>query len=85
MIELAQERVNGSLVVSDMREYKPEGKFAVVFIIFSQLLLSYANFHSAAYKYANALQVGGILAIGQRPSNIYVKDESRYDETKDLC
>jgi SAM-dependent methyltransferase len=82
MIQLAQERVDGSFTVSDMLEYKPEGKFAAVFIIFSQLQLSYADFHSAAYKYANALQVGGILAIGQMPSDIYVKDDSCYDETR---
>jgi SAM-dependent methyltransferase len=82
MIELAQARVKGSFVVSDMLEYKPEGKFAGVFIIFSHLQLSYADFHSTAYKYANALQAGGILVIGQMPSDIYVKDDSHYDETR---
>jgi len=82
MIEFAQERVKGSFIVSDMLEYKPEGKFAGVFIIFSHLQLSYADFYSAAYKYANTLQAGGILAIGQMPSDSYVKDESCYDETR---
>lgn len=69
-------------MVSDMLEYKPEGKFDAVFIIFSHLQLSYADFHSAAYKYANVIQAGGILVIGQMPSDIYVKDESHYDESK---
>lgn len=82
MVELAQSRVKGSFAVSDMLEYKPEGKFAGVFIIFAHLQLSYADFHSAAYKYANTLQAGGLLAIGQMPSDKYVEDESDYDETK---
>ena len=82
MIELAQERVNGSFTVSDMLEYKPEGKFAGIFIIFSQLQLSYADFHTAVYKYTNVLEAGGILAIGQMPSDKYVKDESHYDKTR---
>jgi len=82
MIELAQTRVKGSFAVSDMLEYKPEGKFAAVFIIFAHLQLSYADFSGVAYKLANALQPGGILALGQMPSDSYVKDYSSYDETK---
>jgi SAM-dependent methyltransferase len=34
MVELARERVNGPFTISDMLEYNPEGRFAVVFIIF---------------------------------------------------
>jgi SAM-dependent methyltransferase len=82
MIELAQSRVKGSFVVSDMLEYNPDGKFAVILIIFSHLQLSYADFHSAAFKYANALESGGLLVIGQMPIDTYIKDESDYDETK---
>lgn len=82
MIKLAQARVKGLFTESDMLNYEIEGKFAAIFMIFSHLQLSYADFHSAAYKYANALQSGGILALGQMPSNTYVKDDSCYDETK---
>ena len=82
MIELAQSRVKGSFVVSDMLEYNPDGRFAMVLIIFSHLQLFYADFHTAASKYANALEPGGILVIGQMPIDTYVKDESDYDETK---
>jgi SAM-dependent methyltransferase len=82
MVELAQSRVKGSFVVSDMLEYRPEGKFAGALIIFSHLQLSYNDFHAAVYKYANALEPGGILVIGQMPIDTYVKDYSDYDETK---
>jgi len=82
MIQLAQSRVNGHFTVSDMLTYEFEGKFAAVFIIFSHLQLSYTDFHSVVYKYANALRPGGILALGQMPSDLYVKDDSNYDETK---
>ena len=84
MIALAQGRVKGNFSVSDMLSYDLEGKgkFAGVFMIFAHLQLSYASFHSAVYKYASALQQGGILALGQMPSDLYVKDESSYDETK---
>jgi SAM-dependent methyltransferase len=82
MTKLAQARVKGLFTVSDMLNYEIEGRFAGVFMIFAHLQLSYADFHSAAYKYANALQPGGILALGQMPSDIYVKDDSYYDETK---
>jgi ubiquinone/menaquinone biosynthesis C-methylase UbiE len=82
MIKLAESRVNGSFVVSDLLEYKPEGRFAAVFIIFSHLQLSYADFHSAAYKFANVLEPGGILVIGQMPIDSYIKDDSDYDKTK---
>lgn len=82
MVQLAQDRVKGLFTVSDMLNYEIDGKFAAVFMIFSHLQLSYADFHSAAYKYANALQPGGILALGQMPSDSYVTDDSYYDETK---
>lgn len=82
MIQHAQAGARGKFTVSDMLTYETEGKFAAIFMIFSTLQLSYADFHSAAYKYANALQPSGILALGQMPADIYVKDDSSYDETK---
>ncbi|KAL6244603.1 hypothetical protein RBB50_008131 [Rhinocladiella similis] len=81
MIEFARTRVRGSFSVSDMLEYQPQGEFAAVFIIFSQLQLSYADFHTAAFKFARTLVPGGVLAIGQMPADKYVKNHAEYDET----
>jgi SAM-dependent methyltransferase len=82
MIKLAQTRVKGHFTVSDMLNYKSEGKFAAIFMIFSTLQLSYADFHFAAYKFGSALQPGGFLVLGQMPSDTYVKGDSSYDEAK---
>lgn len=82
MVELAQTRVRGLFTVSDMLEYKPEGKFAGIFIIFAQLQLSYADLHSVVYKLADALEEGGLVALGQMPGDSHVKDEAHWDETK---
>jgi ubiquinone/menaquinone biosynthesis C-methylase UbiE len=82
MVAYAQSRVKGSFTVSDMLQYRPEGKFAGVFIVFAQLQLSYADIHTAVYKFAQTLEEGGILALGQMPGDAYVRDESHWDETK---
>ena len=82
MIEFAQSRVKGSFTVTDMLTYQPSGKFAGIFIIFCQLQLSYADMHAAVYKFAQALEPSGILALGQMPGDSHVKDASLWDETK---
>jgi len=82
MVELARQRVPGTFAVSDMLKYRPEGEFAGVFIIFSQLQLSYADFHTAAFKFASVLRPGGILALGQMPGDRYVKNEANWDDTR---
>ena len=82
MVNYAQSRIKGTFFVSDMLEYKPEGKFAGVFIIFAHLQLSYADFQAAVYKFSLALEPGGILALGQMPADKYVRAESHWDETK---
>ncbi len=83
MISFAQSRVRGSFTVSDMLSYQPEGEFAGIFMIFCHLQLSYADFHAAAYKFASALQPDGIFALGQMPSDTYLKEnDPAYDETK---
>jgi SAM-dependent methyltransferase len=81
MVKLATDRVPGSFTVSDMLTYQPEGQFAAVFMIFCHLQLSYADFHAAAYKFAQTLKPGGILVFGQRPADKYVADAASYDET----
>lgn len=82
MVKLAQDRVKGQFTVSDMLNYPIEGSFDAVFMIFCHLQLSYADFHSAAYRFASALQPGGIFALGQMPADTYVAKDSDYDQTK---
>ena len=52
------------------------GEFAGIFIIFSHLQLSCADFHSTGYKYADALEADEILLIRHMPSDICMKDHS---------
>ncbi|TGO29354.1 hypothetical protein BPAE_0016g00780 [Botrytis paeoniae] len=83
MVQLAQSRVKGSFSVADMAEYEVEEEtFAGVFMIFAHLQMSYAAVHAAVYKYARALQPGGIIVLGQSPGDHHVKEESAYDETR---
>ncbi|TGO16387.1 hypothetical protein BTUL_0029g00780 [Botrytis tulipae] len=83
MVQLAQSRVKGSFSVADMAEYEVEEEtFAGAFMIFAHLQMSYAAVHAAAYKYARALQPGGIIVLGQSPGGQHVKEESAYDETR---
>ena len=84
MVALTQGRIKGQFSVSDMLSYDIEGKgkFAGVLTIFAHLQLSYADFHSAVYKFARVLKPGGILALGQMPSDFYVKDGFSYDVAK---
>ncbi|KAJ9627095.1 hypothetical protein H2203_003556 [Taxawa tesnikishii (nom. ined.)] len=82
MVKLVQSRVKGTFTLSDMIEYQAsEGSFAGVFIVFSHLMLKYADFHAACFKFAKALQPGGLLVIGQQPADKYVKDKADYDES----
>ncbi|KAH8807097.1 S-adenosyl-L-methionine-dependent methyltransferase [Xylogone sp. PMI_703] len=83
MVKLAQDRVKGSFTVSDMLTYPNEGQFAAIFMIFCHLQLSYLDFHTAVYRFARALQPGGLFILGQMPSDTNVPDESpAYNETK---
>ena len=71
IITLAQARVKGNFSVADMLNYGIEGKgnFTGV-MIFAHLLLSYADFHSTAYKYTSVLPPGGVLVLGQMLSDL---------------
>jgi 2-polyprenyl-3-methyl-5-hydroxy-6-metoxy-1,4-benzoquinol methylase len=64
MVEIAQNRVNGNFTVSDMLEYKPEDKFAGVFMIFAHLQLSYADFSAAVYKKSQCASAGWYSCFG---------------------
>ncbi|PMD54802.1 uncharacterized protein K444DRAFT_695916 [Hyaloscypha bicolor E] len=48
-VRLAQSRVKGLYTISDMLSYDPDCQFAAVFIVFSHLPLSFADFSAAAY------------------------------------
>ncbi|KAH6725048.1 type 11 methyltransferas-like protein [Leptodontidium sp. MPI-SDFR-AT-0119] len=82
MVALARSRVKGDFSVSDMVTYTPSGTFAGVFMIFAHMRLSYRDFHDAVFRFVGLLQPGGLLVLGQMPSDSYVEDESVYDETK---
>lgn len=83
MVELAQQRVKGAFTTADMTEYKPSDKFTAIFMICSHIGLSYAAIHGLAFKFAGALQPGGILVIGQCPSDMYVEEnDPAYHDTK---
>lgn len=84
MVEYASRRVpKGKFVASDMLEYQPEGQFAGIFIIYSHLQLDYLSFHTATFKLAKALKPGGILVIGQSPTDTRVPEgDPAFDETK---
>lgn len=81
MVQLARNQVQGTFLETDMLTYEPEKDVDAVFMIFCHLQLSYADFHSAAYKFASALKPGGLFVIGEMPADNYVKDPSQYDET----
>ena len=86
MVELATTRIQGTFTAADMCDYDPPGNFAGIFIIYSHLGLSYADFHSAAFRFAKALQPGGILVIGASPTENHKvpEDDPTWDDTKSL-
>lgn len=81
MVKLAQSRIKGTFTLSDMIEYQPTQDFAGIFMIFAHLQLKYADFHAACFKFAQRLQPGGLLVIGQMPADKYVKETSDYDDS----
>ena len=52
-----------------MVKYTPPGEFAAVFIIYSQLGLSYAAFHATATKVTKVVKPEGLLVIRQSPTD----------------
>lgn len=83
MVEHAQQKVKGVFTSSDMESYVPSGSFAGIFIIYSQLGLSYSSFCASVYKLARTLEPGGLLVIGQSPADPTVpKDDPRWDKTR---
>lgn len=75
MVMHAEKRVKGTFEVADMVNYEPKGNFNAVFVIYSQLGLKYGDFHAAAFKFAQALDEGGLMVIGQSPADGKVPDD----------
>lgn len=83
MVKLAQKSVKGNFEVADMVDYQPTGTFDAIFIIFSQLGLTYADFHGAVSRLARTLRPDGLLIIGQAPAEQVVPPEDvAWDETR---
>ena len=83
MINHAKASVKGMFEVANMVDHEPKGTFDAVFIIFSQLGLTYAEFYVAVYKLAKTLQPDGLLIIGQAPAEQVVPpQDDAWDETK---
>jgi SAM-dependent methyltransferase len=83
MVAIAQRAVEGEFQVADMVDYQPEGTFDAIFVIYSQLGLTYAAFHKAAYKFAQALRPGGFFVIGQSATDGDVPaDDTAWDATR---
>jgi SAM-dependent methyltransferase len=83
MINHAKASVKGTFEVANMVNHQPQGTFDVVFIIFSHLGLTYAEFHGAVYRLAKTLRPDGLLIIGQAPAEQVVPPEDdAWDETK---
>ena len=81
MIAYAQSRVNGSFTVSDMLSYQPSATFNGIFVIFSQLQLSYASLHSTLHRLSQFLEADGLLVLGTMPGDDHVTSPSDWDES----
>ena len=83
MIRHAKASVKGSFEVANMVDHQPQGTFDAIFIIFSQLGLSYADFHGTVYQLAKTLRPNGLLIIGQAPAEQVVPEQdAAWDETQ---
>lgn len=81
MVAIALEEVNGEFQIADMVSYQPEGTFDAIFVIYSQLDLTYPAFHKSAYRFAPALRPGGHFVVGQSPADDVPSNDSAWDET----
>ena len=82
MINHAKASVKGTFEVANMVNHQPQGTFDAVFIIFSQLGLTYAEFYGAVHRLAKTLRPDGLLIIGQAPAEqIVPPQDDAWDET----
>lgn len=69
MVRYAQQQVPGRFEVADMVSYTPDNTFDAIFVIYSQLGLSYAQFSTAISQLAKTLLPDGLIVIGQSPAD----------------
>ena len=81
MVALAQRAVPaGSFTQVSMTDYAPPRVFDGVFVVFSHMQLSYAEFGAVMRRLVGALAVGGVLVLVGVPSDNYVLDRGCYEE-----
>ena len=83
MIDHAKASVKETFEVVNMVDHKPQGTFYAVFIIFSQLALTYAAIYGAVQRLAQTLRPDGLLVIGQAPAEQVVPlQDDAWDATQ---
>jgi SAM-dependent methyltransferase len=82
MVQLARFNVSGTFEQNNMVDFQPQHSYTAVFIIFSQLELSYAQLHAAVWKMVQALEPNGLLVIGQTPADNYMTDDCQSNKNK---
>lgn len=83
MVSHAQKSVKGTFEIANMVDHQPTGTFDAIFIIFSQLGLTYAELHGAVYTLAKTLRPDGLLIIGQAPAEqVVAPQDPAWDETR---
>ena len=81
MISIAQKRVSGTFLKANMLHYEPSNGYDAVFMMFSHMQLSAADFRSVLHKYTGCLREGGLFVLACVPSDNYITDMSLYDDT----
>jgi cyclopropane fatty-acyl-phospholipid synthase-like methyltransferase len=81
MVYHAQKRCGGTYQVVDMVNYEPQGTFDAIFIIYSHLGLTSSAFHRVVFQVIQALNLDGLLSIGQSPADMVPTDDSSWDKT----
>ncbi|MCJ1381020.1 hypothetical protein MMC17_004129 [Xylographa soralifera] len=81
MIALAQHAVPaGTFIKVSMTDYRPSRVFDGVFVVFSQMQLSHAEYSATMRGFVGALAEGGVLVLVGVPSDNYVQDRGTYEE-----
>ncbi|MCJ1401437.1 hypothetical protein MMC11_004650 [Xylographa trunciseda] len=82
MLALARRAVPaGEFTKASIADYTPPSRgFDGVFVIFSHMQLSYAEFSAAMRRFVAALPQGGVLVLVTVPCDNYVQDQGLYEE-----
>ncbi|MCJ1390767.1 hypothetical protein MMC18_003628 [Xylographa bjoerkii] len=81
MIGLAKRAVPaGSFTKISMTDYAPPHTFDGVFVVFSHMQLSHADFSATMRRFVGSLREGGVLVLVAVPSDNLVQDRGMYEE-----